>query len=343
MKYSFLPILALSLLSACSGDNSVGMITDPDPAPLVPIELASGVTGRVAVVASRGQGVLDGFSEDLPISLLRIDQLSANSYPSDYLGDETSTFNADIAYVANEDTRRIRFGSTQYYPFDGRSTKFFGWYPQSGTWSATDAKVTFPAIDGSTDIRMAHGKEGSKKEGEKFSDTHSVLSFTHALTMVKVFIKAEKSEYIPLWGEVTKIEFVGKQQQCELVFPAAPSDATLTTNFTGSGDLQMVAKGGTAPHTDLTLTATDYVEAGYAMFAPHKNSTDNLQLRITADEAGVQPLVTIPYGEVAEGKSKLEPGKVYHIQLLFKAAEITPTGVIEAWTPGGTLPEIPLG
>lgn len=340
MRYLRFPVsLLVSLTGAvffffsCSSDE----ISDGG---LHEIRLVSDVDHHLS--DTRGAGEITNSLEDhLSVSFVRTDQSASGSYPSNH--SEVGVLPSEI----NKDNNQITLRPIQYYLPDGGETRLIGWYPADdeektgGKWNASAGTVTFPAMDGSTDILVAQPVYGSKAKDKRFS----TITFSHALTQVQVFIKAENAdEAKEYWGEVSAIEFVDKKQPCILTLPA-PDQTTKTDTVAFAPDtkatstnLKMIAKGDTKPHENLTLTDTDYIEVGYAMFAPHQNNTDaKLDIKITTTKGGTH-IISIPYD-----KATLHAGGVYYIKLEFKLIGIELNGVIEAWKPSPSPDPIPVG
>lgn len=316
---------------SCSSDEVSGDLHE--------IRLVSGIDHALSETRGAGE-ITNNLKEHLSVSFIRTDQSVSGSYPSNHSG--VSVLSSEI----NKDDNRITLRPIQYYLPHGGETRLIGWYPseeeQGGKWSASAGTVTFPVIDGSTDILVAQPVYGSKAADKRFT----TISFSHVLTQVQVFIKADDAQYAEqYWGEVSAIEFVGKKQPCILTFPAPNQTAKNDTvafapdTSTTAENLKMIAKGGTDPHENLTLEDTDYIEVGYAMFAPHQNNTNaKLEIKITTTKGGTHT-VSIPYG-----LAKLHAGGVYHIKLNFQLIGIELNGVIEAWKPDTNHPDpLPVG
>lgn len=336
MRYLRFPGIHLVLLGVLSSFFSCS--SDETPDELLEIRMISGI--NYVLTDTRGAGeITNNLEEHLSVSFIRTDQSVNGAYPSDYSG--VTVLPSEI----NKDDNRITLHPIQYYLPSKGETRLIGWYPAEdeggGEWNATAGTITFPEIDGSTDILVAQPVYGSRAVDKRFS----IVSFSHALTQVKIFIKADNAQDAQeYWGEVSSIEFVGKKQLYILTLPA-PNQTTTNDTVAFSPDtdataenLKMIAQGDTKPHGNLTLT-NDYIEVGYAMFTPHQNNTNaKLDIKITTTKGGIHT-VSIPYAKAA-----LHAGGVYHIKLDFKLIEIELNGVIEAWKPAPDQPNpIPVG
>lgn len=327
-------IVGTGILTSCSSGD-VPLSFDP-----LEIRISSGVGG--ITVDTRGAGVISNtLDNNLEVSFIRVDQ-DVSGYPSDYSG---------ISYlpaVIDKTINRVVFSPTQYYLLDGKSTKFISWYPEATStddsetsevrWDASARTVTFPALDGSTDILLAQPIEGS------LSTPFDKINFSHVLTQARVSIKLADAAYAVFWGNITDIEFVGKKQQCVLTLPDAsvPGNTVVTSAIAEDAtDLKMCGKDDTNVHGTLDLsTATNFTEVGYALFFPHKEAdaaTAELQIKITTTGGGVH-IIPLAYAD-----ANMLAGNIYHLKLVFNANTIITTAVISEWNTETTPAEIPVG
>jgi len=298
------------------------------------ISLYSGV-GSITATQSRGGGIVQlPLTTDLPVTFVRVDKPVAGNYPSDYTS--VTALNAAIGYSTN----RITFVQNQLYPADGGNARFIGWYPQGGTWNATNRTVAFGDLDGTTDILASTSAEGSKSN--LFTTTQNKITFNHVLTQIRVFIYLENTAYQSVWGSLTGISIAGKKQTCTLTLPlptatVGSSPSVAFGSSTTALALQKVDNSGAVGTQTLTATVpntTTDPPIGYAMFAPHTSSTDKLVLNVVTTNGGTQT-VEIPYKTNAEFAS----GKSYDVVLKLQAATVSATADITNWTNGGTITE----
>ena len=329
MRHRFIYILTgLLLMVICTScGNTLDDLTEQDPMEVI---LSTGI-GEVAG-ESRGTGIMtNALTADLPVSFIRLDK--EPGYPADYSG---------IGYLPatiDKDTKVVSFATRQYYNSNGNNSKFVAWYPSvqassgASTWNAASGQVTFPVLDGTTDILLSETIEGSKLS--QITGTRKI-EFKHALTQVRVYVYATSTLAVSSWGKVQSINFVGKKQTCVATLPVTTADvpALPSTSFSGTDDLPASTWNNSA-FTDVTLGTTEPVTQGdtpdaphaYAMFAPHKNTTDKLTISFKTENGGTQT-ITFDYA-----KLPLEAGKSYIVKLKFMVGDIEPTATIADWTP----------
>lgn len=324
----FIPVLFI--LCACSSDPDLGL-TPEVPVNREVINLYSTI-GSITAGQTRGDGTINGstLASDLSVSFVRIDKTLNGDYPSDYTDVEAS-----LPATIGKADGMITFATIQRYLADGGSSKFIGWYPAAeatvgaGTWNA-DGTVTFPAIDGSTDILAGTMAEGSKTN--LFSTIQHKLTFNHMLTQIRVFAYFDSEDYREVWGDLTGITVAGKKQTCTLTLPAttAGEGTSSTATFASDDDLPLLENDNSGPIGTKVLLATapnpsTDAPIGYAMFAPHESESDKLTLNVTTEIGGTNA-VDIPYSELA-----LQAGKSYHVILKLQAKTITTAAVLTDW------------
>lgn len=311
----FMPIL---VMISCSSD-----VTDSWNDPSDKIALSSGI-GQVNA-QTRGDGSIDILEDDLLVSFIRLDQ-TGTDYPVNYSNVEILQANIHATDY------RVNFETDQFYNADNGKTRFIGWYP-AGTWNATAGTVTFPVLDGTTDILASQAVDGSRDN--RFTKDQNAVKFSHQLTRIRVFAKLYKTEYQSLWGKITKVVLPGKAQSCTLTMPATNANAgalpTATFNAAPVGDLLLQKLDNSGEVTDVTLSGdTSETPIGYAIFAPHTASTDQLTLKVFTEKAGVQEVV-IPYASMALGA-----GESYDVHLEFLPTRINSYATISQWEESAT-------
>ena len=345
MRYLF--ILSLLVLCSCSSDMDSRVLPE---VPADAIALYSNI-GSISAGQTRGEGVISStLTAHLPVNFVRVDKPLDGSYPANYptTGTPEEGIFVDklqakiikdngvvsfIEYYTTSDLRHI-------YRSDKGYTKLIGWYPQTGEWSVSSGtgKVTFPTLDGTTDILTTTTVEGSKVDPFDTRDAKK-LKFSHVLTQVRVFAYLENANYQNLWGNLSSLALVGKAQVCTLTLPAA--NATVgnkpTVAFTGTGNLllQKPDNSGAVSNVALPTSKPDpdqgAVPLGYAMIAP-LSASEKLTLRVTTVKGGAQDVVLSP-----NTAFPLEAGKSYNIFLKLQATKIEGTASIAGWIPGGSI------
>ncbi|WP_321480434.1 fimbrillin family protein [uncultured Bacteroides sp.] len=317
MKKVTLFSLSLLLLAACSSDNepqSGTNTTDP-----VEIKLNAGI--QSVNVISRAP-INNDFSADFSTNFIALPK-GTSSYPADYTG-----LTALSATVAGASGHAITFTPSIYYQANGSSTKLIGWYPNTGTFNAANAAVTFDAdiMDGETDLMMTPQQEGDKES------TFSAFNFSHLLTQIRVSAIADNATSVSGWGDISSITVLNKKQDCVLTLPGttltAPQSATVAFGGTSTANLPLVSKNWS---TDLAIStvslSTSSQPCGYALFAPQTYSTagTGVKLEVVTSVGGTRT-VEIP--------QTLDAGTAYAITLTFSQAGITPTATVSTWNTG---------
>lgn len=276
-----------------------------------------------------GEGSLSGnLAFDLNVMFVRLDE-KGGQFPEGYYATGANLVPATI----QKDDNRVEFSPVQHYNPNGSATRLAGWYPAGGTWDAKERTVSFPVIDGFTDILATPATDGSLSV--PFTD----IPFNHILTKVQLFAYVAHSDYINNWGKLTGVELVGKAQSCTLTLPTTgdPAGTAPTASFgdagDGNGNLPFRKPDNSAAMADVTMTTSvpdtgNDTPLGYAMFAPHTGTDDVLTLKVTTEKGGVQT-IDVPYADMA-----LEPGSSYNLSICFEAVAVGITASITKWGTG---------
>lgn len=277
-------------------------------------------------IQTSGEGSMSSsLSADLDVMFVRIDQ-KGGRFPEGYLGTGAVLLPATVS----KDDNRVTFEPTQYYSPDGSSIRLVGWYPAGGVWNAAQRTVSFPVLDGTTDIMATAATDGSLTG--KFSD----IPFIHALTRVQLFAYVGNEELLDYWGKLTSVELVDKMQTCTLTLPATgdPAGTEPVASFgEPDGNLFFQKMDGSGPMADVVITSdepdpdTD-TPVGYAMFAPHTDEDEVLTLKVTTEFGDVQ-LLDVPYADM-----NLEAGYAYNLIISFEATSVKVTATLADWTEG---------
>jgi len=312
--------LLLVILASCSSND------DPFPASVIELDYSApisliGSVENTDEISTRGVGAIEGTGKELSISLFRADETYGATYASGpHAAAVTSGSSFDTGlYYQGESTKK---------------TKLIGVYPAvdgtTVTWDADNCRVSYPAIDGATDIMASSLIEGSK------SAPMGGMTFGHLLTQVKIIIVAT-SEGVGKWGNVTEVTIGGKKQSIVVQLPAATANAGTGASIhsaTGTADLAVTTSIGGTP-TAAAPTATEAV-FGYAMFAPTTTASEVLTLKVNTS-------VLSKALEVEAEPEQFKAGSYYELTLSFTATGITLTTVsITEWG-SGTGQTIPIG
>ncbi|KAA6348812.1 hypothetical protein EZS27_003790 [termite gut metagenome] len=266
---------------------------------------------------TRGDGPIDsGFLSDLNVGFARLD-------------DEETNYSEKLQLdgTVNGTTKVLSFSDTQYYLSANKKTRLIGWYPgieaTGGAFSEDDGsgKVTFPVIDGSTDIMVTEMVEGSQES--KFDP----IVFDHILSQVTVQAYAEDAtDAAATWGKIQAVKILGKGQSIELTLPTAKEDKP-TVNPKGTAALPL---SGFSPVT-LTESATA-LGTTPTMFAPGDHTSNKLKIEITTEKKETV---------IAEVLNNFVKGTSYIITLKFNksgassaSVPITSDVSVTNWIPG---------
>lgn len=207
------------------------------------IELKAKV-GRVQL-STKGDGVLGpDYAGKMYLGLMRVDEHDA-AYPDEgfkataAMGPLTATMEgADLI-------KPITFNEVyQTFNNDKDGVKYASWYPwyklsseeASGAWkfNKTDAIVTYPDIDGSTDILY-----GTVTEGRRNKD-FSTIEFNHALCKFRIQAYAMEAydangdrltNTIDNWGAIEDIKITGLPSDCSIALPSSGTSSKYTISY----------------------------------------------------------------------------------------------------------------
>lgn len=361
---------AVAMLGAgCSSSATEERVSPVEPdGELVEIVLNAGVSFAVAPdqlqasLPSETRAVINGKHAELDLSILRRDQAGT---PLDYPGystvASTNVLKAKLAAVAEgaaNNITEITFDPKAHYLANGNLTELIAWYPAVSTAPAdavtyASGVVTFK-VDGESDIMLSNAAEGSKKDGEKFSDyaapTDSktkLLTFSHLLTQIKVTAYAVDEDAKKAWGKITGIKLKEQgattcavtlpgTQDSEIVFTqdASATDKTLALVEKQVADDAAVTYPLELPlatlDSDNKITAENDTACGYAMFQPLTTAGSKLTLLVSTEKATDWPVEIALPANGANGNGFLK-GVAYGIRLKFTAKEIKPSGQITDW------------
>jgi hypothetical protein len=306
MKKIFFMLWAVTALVGCSeGEQPVSESNRT-------VELTGTI---IEMGATRGEGVIDG---TIPSTTLALDVFRANS---DAGGDYSGASWAKLAGSMASNTGEITLSPTQMF-LNERSSRFIGVYPTEGTYVPEAGTITFPPLDGATDVMVSDFAEGNAT-----ASPDATLEFRHLLTKIQVDLKAAglntggtqqeddrlTEEVINSWGKVTKIELVGKKTGAVVTLPT-PDKTVATPSIAADGggytNLLLTTKEGTAPPADfLKTTETTF---GYAMFLPVESAQGRaLTLNIHFENLPTQTVTT--------DAQQYEAGKGYRIIVVLEA------------------------
>lgn len=360
---------AVAILGAgCSSSATEERVSPVEPdGELVEIVLNAGVSFAVAPdqlqasLPSETRAIINGKHAELDLSILRRDQAGDPlTYPAYTTVTSDKVLKAKLGVVddaATSTISRITFTKSEHYLANGYKTELIGWYPAVSTAPAdavtyASGVVTFK-VDGESDIMLSNAAEGSKKDGDKFSDYATVsaklLTFSHLLTQIKVTAYAVDEDAQKAWGKITGIKL--KEQgatTCAVTLPGTKDSEIVFTQDASATDktLSLVAKkadddaaityplelplatlGGT---NGTTVTAENDTACGYAMFQPLTTAGSKLTLLVSTEKATDWPVV-IPLPANGTNGNGFLKGVAYGIRLKFTAKEIEPSGQITAW------------
>lgn len=233
----FIPtILLLGLALSCVKEQELEIGSND-------IELKAKV-GRVQL-STKGAGELGpDYAGKMYLGLVRIDEHDA-AYPaegfkaSSAMGPLTATMEGDDL------VKPISFNEIyQTFYNDKDGVKYASWYPwykhsseeASGAWkfNKTDAIVTYPDIDGSTDILY-----GTVTEGRRNKD-FSTIEFNHALCKFRIQAYAMEAydangdrltNTIDNWGAIEDIKITGLPSDCSIALPSSGTSSKYTISY----------------------------------------------------------------------------------------------------------------
>lgn len=328
-----LACLNMATLSSCSSDPDQEIhppgIVDMDFAILPSSGLGSIDAGTRAVIRPAED-------TDLAVSVFRIDQTAADTYPTNY-ATAGGPFAADLQGNTKdgEADAKINFSAAdkQYYLSDGKKTKVIALYPAitSTPWTPSTAEITY-TIDGKTDIMGTALGEGYKNVAVNppIAVQPTGMEFTHLLTQIHVRIYATDANARDNWGDVKRINVRERETGATVTLPGIT-----TTNYptlrggATKAPLPLTKEDGTdAPilgKDDIPTTNTTEnpaVTFGYCMFAPVTQAA-TLPLTIVTEKNSVETSTDI----VVAAVQTYIAGTAYTITLKLTSAAIIPESV----------------
>ena len=210
------------------------------------IELKAKV-GRVQL-STKGAGVLGpDYAGKMYLGLVRIDEHDA-AYPAEGFKASSAMGPLTATMEGKDVVKPISFNEIyQTFYNDRDAVKYASWYPwyklaseeASGAWkfNKTTATVTYPDIDGTTDILY-----GTVTEGKRNRD-FSTIEFNHALCKFRIQAYAMEAydengnrltHTIENWGAIKDIKISGLPSECYITLPdsGTSSDYRITYSET---------------------------------------------------------------------------------------------------------------
>ena len=210
------------------------------------IELKAKV-GRVQL-STKGDGVLGpDYAGKMYLGLVRIDEHDA-AYPAEGFKASSAMGPLTATMEGKDVVKPISFNEIyQTFYNDKDAVKYASWYPwyklaseeESGAWKfdKTTATVTYPDIDGSTDILYGTVTEGSRNRD------FSTIEFNHALCKFRIQAYAMEAydangdrltNTIDNWGAIEEIKISGLPSECYITLPVSgtSSDYGITYSAT---------------------------------------------------------------------------------------------------------------
>jgi hypothetical protein len=221
----------------------------------------------------------------------------------------------------------LTFDEPQYYQAGGEKTALLGVHPIIGagaTWDGGEKRMTY-TLDGKTDIMATPFVVGSKNAAQP------ALVYAHYLSQIKVSVYAESAAAAELWGDVEKIEVVGRKSVCTLTLPATAAGAVVTAAYQGStADFTVInLDGSDASNLTVTSTTSGSPEVfGYCMFAPEAAA---LSLKVKTAKGGTKT-VSVPSNEYVVSTA-------YAITLKMTLTDLISDNnvTVTNWTDGGSI------
>lgn len=324
MKIAYYPTILIFLLAACESREPEISLNGSD----TEIKVLPGI-GDIQV-DTRGNGIITNtLTTDLAVSAIRVDQSGTTpAYPANLTG--VTAKNATV----NKSSRVMTFDAREYYLLNDNKTKVLAWYPRTGSLNASTGKVSFSAIDGSTDILASGWGEGNRTTPIAAGS----IVLRHMLTRITVKVYAETTEAKTWWGNVSAVTITNARPNLEVTLPAiSTSDqaSKATATSTGTARQQAIVYKTLAGATISTPVAPgigsgNAVMMGYSMFPPHTYTTSGseLTLSVVTTGGGTKSI------KIAQS---LEMGTSYEVMLKMTLTEIQPTIQIEEWKAGGTI------
>ncbi len=317
MKRILLSLLTLAALASCS--------KEPAPTPAA----GDGIIRVVAGVAAT-RAVADASTGLTGASFIVVE--GGATAPASFAGG--TAYTGDVAAASGEVT--FTSANVPAYNLDDANAWFAAYAP--GGALASDA-IEWP-IDGRTDIMVT---DAVWNAGKRSAPVSTGLNFNHRLSQVEVVCRAESgtaaSAVRSVWGEITKIEFVGAPVTMKYDLSATPA-----VSVSGSADFALLADYDGTAFTPVAIPEDDNTTAcAVAMLAPvAASAAESFRLKVTTSGAAAATPVPITVEIPVSLGGSAEPmtaGRKHTVTLSFKAEEkligVAATAV-EEWSGGGT-------
>lgn len=317
MKRILLSLLTLAALASCS--------KEPAPTPAA----GDGIIRVVAGVAAT-RAVADASTGLTGASFIVVE--GGATAPASFAGG--TAYTGDVAAASGEVT--FTSANVPAYNLDDANAWFAAYAP--GGALASDA-IEWP-IDGRTDIMVT---DAVWNAGKRSAPVSTGLNFNHRLSQVEVVCRAESgtaaSVVRSVWGEITKIEFVGAPATMKYDLSATPA-----VSVSGSADFALLADYDGTAFTPVAIPEDDNTTAcAVAMLAPVAAAgAESFRLKVTTSGAAAATPVPITVEIPVSLGGSAEPmtaGRKHTVTLSFKAEEkligVAATAV-EEWSAGGT-------
>lgn len=317
MKRILLSLLTLAALASCS--------KEPAPTPAA----GDGIIRVVAGVAAT-RAVADASTGLTGASFIVVE--GGATAPVSFAGG--TAYTGDVAAASGEVT--FTSANVPAYNLDDANAWFAAYAP--GGALAGDA-IEWP-IDGRTDIMVT---DAVWNAGKRSAPVSTGLNFNHRLSQVEVVCRAESgaatSAVRSVWGEITKIEFVGAPVTMKYDLSATPA-----VSVSGSADFALLADYDGTAFTPLAIPEDDNTTVcAVAMLAPVAVAgAESFRLKVTTSGAAAATPVPITVEIPVSLGGSAEPmtaGRKHTVTLSFKAEEkligVAATAV-EEWSAGGT-------
>lgn len=254
------------------------------------------------------------------------------------------------SYAEVQDSRWLRFSSTQHYDIDvNKNTIMRGWYPEAVfPRKSLSLEWTF---DGTQDIMISNWLAGNCSDKGINPPNHN-FEFRHMLAQLQFYAYAEDGTAANQWGKLKSIVIQEQKSKClfedknnntYVITSQSTEDIPSNCTFSVPRDFTLTPSYGeiTVP-TATDNESNDYGAkmAGAVMIEPEQSGT--IQLLITTQAAG-QPEVETSV-EIPAGQADIEAGEAKKIYLKFLAGEVDVTLGAAAWTEiRGTDMDVDLG
>ena len=301
MKKIFYSLAVVLFMASCSGSSDE--LLDDLSANRVEVKMNVGITpGTRAAIESDANGLLNKL-EKLNVYFVR----AADAETANW-GSETTLVPAVL-----DNKGVITFNTPQYYNADeNKLSHFYGFAP---TVTPSNGKVTV-GIDGDTDFLYTKTFISGNKSKK---GTPLTPVFDHALTWIKVKIKADSEASANVWGKVKKVTLKGLDNQIQYTL----GENGIELSYTGTKENYDMVGEEALPYE----ATADFLEFSEALVAPKAEYT----VEVTTDNNVYELPNPVSIGNVDDSAVA---GKISDIELTFSAVEITATAKITAWGEG---------